>query len=146
MPLAYAGFWRRSVAFVVDLAVMWLLFALTMSVLGHASPAARYVATIPAAAYLVLTESSSAQASPGKRLVGIRIMESNGRRVTLLRAAARTVLQFAPWLALISGSPWLVTLAVVPYVVALAGILVGGRHRAWYDRVSGTAVIRPPGP
>lgn len=144
MPLAYAGFWRRVAAFVLDLTVMWALFAVTMSVLGHADPISKYVATAPAALYLIVMEASRGQASLGKRLVGIRVMEANGRRVTPARAAVRTVLQLAPWLALISGVPWLITLAVVPYVVAVAGILLGKRHRSWYDRLSGTAVIRPP--
>ncbi|MCC7155789.1 MAG: RDD family protein [Bryobacterales bacterium] len=146
MPLAYAGFWRRSVAFVFDLTVMWLIFAVTMSVLGHANPKSKFLATIPAALYLIVAEASAGQASPGKRLAGIRVMEANGRRVTLARATVRTALQFAPWLALISGLPWLVTAAVIPYVIALAGILLGRKHRSWYDRLSGTAVIRPPSP
>src|SRR5574338_941771 len=146
MPLAYAGFWRRTAAFLFDFAVMWALFAFTISAFPRAKPQTRYIATIPAAVYLILTESSRGQASFGKRLMGIRVMEAQGRRVSLVRATVRTTLQFAPWLALISGRPWLVTLAVIPYVAALVGILLGRRHRSWYDRLSGTAVIRPPVP
>lgn len=144
MALAYAGFGRRSIAFVVDLAVMWLLFGLTMAVLGRSGPRSKVLATLPAALCLILFESSGWQASPGKRLNGIRLMEVNGRKVMGVRATIRTCLRLSPWLALISGMPWLITLAVIPYVAAAGGIILGRKHRSWYDWLSGTAVIRPP--
>jgi uncharacterized RDD family membrane protein YckC len=146
MPLAYASFWRRAAAFLLDLVVLWTLFGVTMTFFPRAGVCPRFIATLPPALYFILLESSSWQASLGKRLVGIRLMEATGRRVTLARAAARTALQFAPWFALISGIPWLITVAVIPYVMALFGILLGRRHRAWYDLLAGTAAIRPPSP
>jgi uncharacterized RDD family membrane protein YckC len=146
MPLAYAGIWKRAGAFSVDFVILVACVTATELLFAESTPVSKILSTLPAALYFVVTEASPWQASLGKSLFGLRVMEANGRRVTLIRSAVRTACKLAPWLAIVSGNPTLVMLAVLPYVAGLAGILLNRRHRAWYDLVSGTAVIAPPAP
>ena len=103
------------------------------------------VAPPAAAGVLALTgalfEASAWQATPGKRWLGLRVMEASGRRVGWRRAAARHLLRAAPllWWTLAPG--W----APAAAALLLAAPGLGGRWRrtAW-DRLAGTSVFAPP--
>ena len=51
-------------------------------------------------AYGAVFESSTWQATVGKRVMGIRVYGEQGHRLTLLRAAARNLLKEGPFIAL----------------------------------------------
>lgn len=142
MPLQYAGPKLRTVAFLVDWAVLcvWLIALALVE-----RPWVWYVAVWPAAAYFVLLEGGAAQASWGKQQLRLKVMEKNGRRVTWPRAAFRTLLKAAPWAA----APFLPARWLYPWcgawiALALLSMLAGRRRQSWYDRLSGTAVICLP--
>ncbi len=101
----YAGFWIRVLAYIIDsilLAVVSCPLALGLGALEAASnidpnsPALAFgnlgVNAVSIAAgwlYFGLMESSSWQASVGKRLVGIKVSDLAGNRLTFGRATGR---------------------------------------------------------
>jgi len=111
-PLAYGGFWRRLVAFVVDGMIIGAVitpFGIGIGIAGlaaglHGEPSADAVATLFAASMMVWFlrvivswlygagfESSRWQATPGKMLLGLRVTDLEGRRITFLRATGRAL-------------------------------------------------------
>lgn len=113
------------------------------------------VLTLPVTLYFALSEASSA-ATWGKRRLGVRIIGVEGGRIGIGRSLARSALKFVPW-ELAHGVIWqfsvagskpptilTVWLAVVWLLVGLnlVSVLVGARHRALYDRLAGTRVVR----
>jgi uncharacterized RDD family membrane protein YckC len=167
--------WRRVAAFAVDYGfiLVYLGFLVVVGVLGRAigalpaavtTPAGRLVAqlvvfavlTLPVTAWFAGWEASRSAATPGKRLLGLRVVTTSGGRVSGMRSLVRTALKFTlPW-ELAHTAVWnmlawprdpnaavdrlllgLANAAVVVYVVSL---FVGAR-RTPYDRVAGTVVV-----
>ena len=79
-----------------------------------------------AAIYFVAFESSAWQATPGKRLLGLRVETTGGARLSLARALARHVAGLASWLTLNLGH----------LLVALRG-----DGRSLHDLMAGTRVM-----
>jgi len=97
----YAGFWRRSFATLVDLAILAVVIPLVGYLVGlGVRPLApsplkvwalgNLVALLVAWAYWTFFESSSWQASPGKRLLAIMVTDAIGERLDFSTAARRT--------------------------------------------------------
>lgn len=77
--------------------------------------------------YFTLLESSASQATLGKAVIGIRVTDMQGRRISLLKANARY------WAKILSA----ITLGF--------GYLMAGftkRKQALHDMVAGTLVVR----
>lgn len=134
MPLQYAALPKRGAAFVIDLipAAPLLPFITT------------HPALLPLAAALAgaALEASPWQASLGKRLLRIRCMEAEGRRLTPPRALARNALRFLPFgLLAYDGS-----IPAVLLIATVLGIAFHPRCRPWHDLLAGTSVIDPPRP
>lgn len=114
--------------------------------------------TLPVVLYFALWESSAGQATPGKRVLGLRVTGMAGRRLPLGRSLLRAVVKLAPWelahtcLWRIPGWPDAVE-AIPPGVVAglvLVWLLVAfylimpwmsRLHQAPHDRAAGSLVI-----
>jgi uncharacterized RDD family membrane protein YckC len=113
----------------------------------------------PVMLYFTYGESSHAQATWGKRTVGVVVVDQRGDRVSRRRALARAALKLLPWqvahttLFHIPGWP-LATTSVPPLAQGGIGVtwlivsayLVSGlrdqQHRTLYDRAAGTLVVR----
>lgn len=80
-----------------------------------------------AAVYFVVFESSRWQATPGKRLLGLRVETIEGERLTPLRALGRHVAGAASWLTLNLGHA---LVALRPDRRALHDLIVGTRVSA----------------
>jgi len=147
--IVYAGFWRRYLALFVDSLLVSmayyavyivLLFALglgTSLMAGNSDAAmqgqmmlfgllstASYV--VISGLYFVLQESSSAQATLGKRLLGIKVTDSEGNRLSRLHALGR-------WAS-----------HLVSYATLYIGYLMAAfteRKRGLHDMVAGTLVV-----
>jgi uncharacterized RDD family membrane protein YckC len=101
---------RRAVAFVIDIALLFLILAplgqLLRLALGwpSSSPTGQeiwaFVAltfSLPTWTYFVLSDSSARGATIGKRLLGLRVARVSGERVGTVRALLRTALKVVPW-------------------------------------------------
>ena len=102
----YAGFWLRFCAAFVDGIILWIPFAILQTLFAPnlralppgTPPPASYFAVLGALnlvqilaywLYFALQESSSYQATLGKRAVGILVTDINGQRLTFARATGR---------------------------------------------------------
>ena len=136
----YAGFWLRVVASIIDTIILIIIgYIVGIFLPGPAPPSADDVVgnldlvaqqgvaklavlTLVAWAYYAFQESSSAQASLGKRVLGIRVSSENGTKLSLGMASLRAWPLYAanigflifPWLG------WLVVLAALASCIAVA--------------------------
>lgn len=174
----YAGFTKRLKAFVFDYIIIFgyilSLAAVTMAVIrtsgflglslrwpenpNLANLMAFITLVLPVVLYFTLQESSSKQATWGKRKAGIRVVNANGGTLTRGQAFVRSLVKVIPWqiahtnLFHIPGWPFAMTV-VPPFAIAgfillyaLAGIyiatvLVTKKRRTPYDWVSGAYVV-----
>lgn len=145
-----AGFWRRWAALFIDQLILGLGFYALVFVLILAAWAGGWADAealsgdepspglvlaylgllllyyVAAGTYCTLWESSSHQATPGKRAVGIKVVDLQGRRLTRRHAAVR-------WLA-----------AGVSYLTVYIGFLMAAfteRKQALHDLLAGTLVV-----
>lgn len=147
--MRYAGFGRRLVAHVIDHVIVALAAVLVLAPVTGAtllfgvietvreSPAALIglvfsaIGIVAAAAagvwvYSAGFESSSWQATPGKRLMGLIVTDEQGRRITFSRASVRYFAKWVSALALHLG-----------YVIAL----FTARKQTLHDLLASTLVL-----
>jgi uncharacterized RDD family membrane protein YckC len=139
-PVGYAGFWRRVAAFLIDrfllgfVNVALCLFYFFLSGMDWHGEEMRTLSLTSAVfgfllkwLYFTVLESSASQATLGKAIIGIRVTDEQGRRISLLKANARY------WAKILST----LTLGF--------GYLMAGftrRKQALHDLVAGTLVVR----
>lgn len=141
VPLAAAphraGFVSRLAAFFADALVMTAILRGTVWFLTAAGRAIRSVAhrgdlgatvaaVVPllAGLYLVIFWRISGQ-TPGKWLMGLKVVSVDGRRLSIARASLRFVGYLASALPFYAGFLW----------------ILGPERRAWHDRLARTQVI-----
>lgn len=144
----YGGFWRRWLAFIVD-GIIIGIFMLPFGVgLGLAHLAATFseemtperlgsliagsmfvwfVRVVVSWLYGAGFESSRFQATPGKMLLGMKVTDLEGRRITFLRATGR---QLGKWLSGI--------ILCIGYLLAA----FSDRKQGLHDMMAGTLVRR----
>ena len=157
----YAGFWLRFIAAIIDWMVLAVPFAVFVSLLSVAMkisnafvdlrpgepPGAILEAFGPAFLfwslcffmcsgwlYFALLESSPWQATVGKRVLGLHVVDVNGKRVTFGRASVR-----------FAGGRLLMHVPVVGVYYFLIDCIAAGvtsRKRAIHDLVAGCQVLR----
>ncbi len=146
LPPTYAGFWRRFVAYLIDyivLSVPGYLFGMMVGynmLSGLLQPrrsiveifTAGYFATVLFTLvlnwlYYALQESGPAQATLGKRAMGVRIIGPEGQRISFANATGR---YFGK---IISG------------LILLIGFIMAGwdsRKQALHDKMANTFAIK----
>lgn len=158
----YAGFWLRVVAALIDaiiltVATQILSFFLVAPVtpptnmedldavlayLNAAMPMQQIIlSTALVWAYFAFQESSAAQATLGKRALGLRVSTVDGARLDLAKASLRAWPIFLPnatWL-LGSGVAMVVGLAAV---VACIAVAFSSRKQGLHDKMAGAVVTR----
>ncbi len=100
--VTYAGFWKRFVAMIVDAIVLTVVMVPITLVLGlggamsgsegvaiSANLMLNLISFVLYWAYYAGMESSTMQATLGKRLLGIQVTDLSGERVTFARATGR---------------------------------------------------------
>jgi uncharacterized RDD family membrane protein YckC len=171
---SYAGLWVRVLAFAFD----YLAMALYIVVVSAVSLAVQLVfpsiarmlfnnhvkhqiiafctVTLPISLYFALFESSRRQGTWGKQRRGLKVIGTNGERLTRAHSIGRTVLKFIPW-ELAHTCIWQVSFArqepsplIMPGFV-LVWILIGAnvvslwispKHQTLYDWLAGTYVVK----
>ena len=129
----YAGFWRRVAAVTIDgCLLLALLVALSRSVgapglLLRDEWLPNLLSALVSLAYSALFESSAWQATPGKRLLRIKVTDLQGARISWRRAVLRRVAQ------------------VLSAVCLMLGYLMAAftrRRQCLHDLIAGTLVVR----
>ncbi|MGX5175183.1 RDD family protein [Aliikangiella sp. IMCC44653] len=98
----YAGFWKRVVAYFIDYIIIYILISIiSVAVLGvSVAPTNLNFAVAQAVMlvgiwlaicllYFALLESSSGQATLGKRMLGIKVTDMQGQQLSFAHAAGR---------------------------------------------------------
>ena len=129
--MPYAGFWRRCVAYVIDLFLLALLFSVFFVVevdadLGPRPLMVGVFGLVVAWLYFAGMESSTEQATLGKMLLGLRVTDLEGGRITFSRATARLFAKILSALILYTGF-----------------IMVGftAKKQGLHDKLAGTLVL-----
>jgi uncharacterized RDD family membrane protein YckC len=137
-PVEYAGFWRRFGALFIDIIILSVIslvlgFVIVL-VFAVAAPRSAVAPTLAAAVILVIgilyypvQETSEVQATLGKRALGIKVTDLEGRRVSFGRALGRNLLK------ILSG-----VLLFVGYLMAA----FTARKQALHDIIAGCLVVR----
>ncbi|MGH7320955.1 MAG: RDD family protein [Candidatus Rokuibacteriota bacterium] len=130
-----AGVWRRAVALGVDLVIVRLLLvvgsfvATRFAALDLVARAFEYsYALVVPAAYFVLMHGAAGQ-TLGKRICGVRVVETSGRDIGYARALGR-----------LAGT----VLSAVPCGAGFGLAAVRRDKRALHDLLAGTRVVRVP--
>lgn len=114
---AYAGFWVRFFAAVIDGIIVWIAQMLVaipvmlavglgggLSTLEQGGMALSYLISIPIAwLYEALMTSSAKQATVGKIALGLRVTDLDGERITFARASGRHFSKYVSKLILLVG-------------------------------------------
>jgi uncharacterized RDD family membrane protein YckC len=136
--IVYAGFWRRLAAYMMDYIFITTAAALSVLVFGmmfsppgfgwHIGLDYRLILgpVIPWL-YWSLMESSVYQATIGKMIMGIVVIDTHGRRITFRRATVRYWSKFLSALLLLAGF-----------------IMIGftSKKEGLHDMIAGSLVIR----
>jgi len=150
-PVAYAGFWLRFVAFIIDSIVLYFVgtiitlpFIASMGLRGimrgHMPMSPEELMPLMGALirlvlirtvlnwlYYALLESSSWQATLGKKALGLEVTDMEGRRISFGRATGRF---FAK---------------IISALILWIGFIMAGfteKKQALHDMIAGTLVIR----
>lgn len=144
--IGYGGFWIRVVAFIIDAIIVRVVVAPIGMVFGAMGLAGGMMHGVPHIGFAMLgggitfilaifgnwlyeafMESSSYQATVGKMILGLKVTDLNGNRISFERATGR---HFAKWL---SG-----------LILCIGYIMVGftDRKQGLHDLLAGTLVLR----
>lgn len=157
----YAGFWWRVLAAIIDGIVVGILakivgFVLPAPALPPATadidaiaayansmlPTSLLIAdALIAWAYIALQESSAAQATIGKRMLGIRVSTEDGSRLSLAAASLRAWPLYLPSVAWLVGS-WLGGLIGLAAFIACICVAFTSRKQGLHDRMAGAILTR----
>ena len=85
----YASVWKRFFAFIIDVFVFALLFWVLAQLMDNTS--VTLVLLVLIWLYYALLESSPLQASVGKILMGIKVVDRRGRRLSFWQATERII-------------------------------------------------------
>ena len=111
-PVQYAGFWLRFVAYLIDAVVIWIValpiylilgaaFGLSMSSIARDPNGVMLGSTLGPLflfegcllfglwLYFAIMESSAWQGTVGKKVLGLRVTDLNGNRISFGRATGR---------------------------------------------------------
>ena len=174
----YALFLRRCAAYAIDCLLVFLVtivlfqgltWILTQGAwwnnLRTWSAAQGWIllsVVLPTWLYFSLAEASPWQATLGKHLLGLRVTDMNGKRLSLPHALLRNILKLIPWnffhIGLFAPSPsglsvlgqlppsmqwwwsFLITGDILTLIYLLAPFFTGGQ-RSIHDLLAGTRVI-----
>lgn len=146
----YGGFWRRYVAYLIDKIVLYLVSLFLMVVgsiaLGHSGvslgrlmttgdlPRGMGLIAVVYAVAMLITDMvyftwfhGSVGQTPGKMLLGLRVIQASGEKMTFGVAFLRWVGSLVSALFLWLGYLW---------------VAVDWRKQGWHDKIAATLVVR----
>ncbi|MEL7626924.1 MAG: RDD family protein [Anaerolineaceae bacterium] len=125
----YAGFWNRFAAIFIDGLILGAFGWVLIRIFGVRDDTFFYslITTIAGFLYYTLQESSSYQATLGKRLLGIKVTDLSGARISFGKAAVRYLAKILSALILFFG-----------FIMAA----FTEKKQALHDMIAGTLVIK----
>jgi len=153
MPIHYGGFWRRLLACFIDITILYIfstaLFAAWVAMALSPAESHEYfilsktpqeiltgillpyygISVLLKMTYFTYFHGTLGQ-TPGKKLLGLKVIEINGEEMTL-------GLAFLRWVGYI--------LSKLPLFLGFIWIGIDGRKQGWHDKIAGTCVIRTKG-
>jgi uncharacterized RDD family membrane protein YckC len=136
--VVYAGFWRRFVAYFIDVIAVYIVSFVAGLIIGLILGAAQVNSDLISGAgalagiciailYYPVQESSAAQATLGKRALGLKVTTLDGQRIGFGRALGRFFAKILSSLILMVG-----------YIMAA----FTEKKQALHDMIAGTLVVR----
>ncbi|MGH2607673.1 MAG: RDD family protein, partial [Tepidiformaceae bacterium] len=96
---------------------------------------------IPQAAYYIVFPASRWMATPGKRMLGLRVTDASGERLGLIQSTWRFACQaFILWI-LIPFAIFVVPAGIIAVPIALVIVLAGKHDQSPWDMLAGTRVL-----
>jgi len=133
----YGGFWARLVALIIDDAIVFIIMLAALLAMGIAGATvgmesmmgavASLVATFVPLLYWAVLESSSRQATFGKRIMGLEVTDLEGNRLSFLRAFLRTLAKI---------------ISSIPFGLGFLIAAFTARKQALHDIIVKTLVVR----
>lgn len=126
--IQYASFGTRFLAMLIDGVIISIItnllgFGYSMSAIGYAANSPRLALMLIYTLGFWIWQS----ATPGKLLLGLKIVEINGQNLTWQKAILRYVGYYISALAIGLGFLW---------------ILFDEKKQGWHDKIAGTYVIK----
>jgi uncharacterized RDD family membrane protein YckC len=170
MQVRYAGFWLRTVAAIIDGIILGIitqivgyfivdpqslppppdtedteaLFNYIQAAVRAAAPIQQIIfSTVLFWAYFAFQESSPAQATLGKRALGIRVSTVDGARLDLAKASLRAWPIFLPNASWLLG-PGIATLVTFAAIIACLTVAFSSRKQGLHDMMAGAVLTRRP--
>lgn len=132
LPLRPAGMVPRATAWFVDAVVRLCLFGVASGLLGLLGVAGQGIALLDMFLiywfYMVLFEALNQGRTPGKMMMGLRVVNANGLPVTWMASIVRNLLRTVDMFPILYG-------------FGLASMLLDADFRRLGDRVAGTLVV-----
>ncbi|MDM4766087.1 RDD family protein [Pelomonas sp. SE-A7] len=135
----YAGFWLRLGASIIDSALLWLVLGPILLLFGRQADY-EFIGTLASlkdqaidllvGAALALLCWLRFQGTPGKLLLGLRVVDAQSRQTLKLRQA---ILRYLGYL-----------LAMLPLCLGFVWIAFDKRKQGWQDKLAGSVVIHAP--
>ena len=128
---AFGGFWIRFLAYVVDALIVGagcVVIAVAAGLAGEAfALLATLVLLVGPILYFVALHASARQATYGKALVGLKVADSGGNRISFLRSLGRELAK------IVSAFPLMIGFLLAAFTK---------RKQALHDMVASTVVVR----
>ena len=124
--IGYGGAWRRCGAALIDLLLLAPL-TLVLDTIITAHSDVNFSMLVFAAAYEIGMTASSCQATLGKMAFGLKVVDAEGRRLSVHRSVGRYLAKL---------------LSLLPLAAGYLMIAVTDRKRGLHDMIGGTLVVR----
>lgn len=120
MPTSYAGFGKRLVAYIIDIIILQVVAYILGMIFGgntttvdtgggfgaafaNANPIVSILSLVINWLYFAYQESSPTQATLGKKVMGIKVTNLNGERISFLNATGRFFGKFLSGIIILIG-------------------------------------------
>ena len=91
-PPPYAGFWIRTLAYVIDAIALGLVtmpLVAFLTKLGVGDEQGNLLSIVISWMYFAVFESSDWQGTPGKKVLGLVVTDEQGQKISVIRATKR---------------------------------------------------------
>jgi uncharacterized RDD family membrane protein YckC len=134
--VAYGGFWIRVLAYIIDGILLTIVYGIVARLLGidifesdwrHYDPMGNLLSLVISWLYFALLESSERGATVGKMAMGLRVVTSDGQRLSFMNATGRYFAKI---------------LSAIILFIGFIMVAFTDKKRGLHDMIAGTLVIK----